>query len=59
MRPGQLMCCGGFAEHFEWCDPTDRERRHLHALLLKRGVVQDNPIVLEAYRVLADAEEAS
>ena len=33
------------------------ERAELHALLLKRGAVQDNPIVAQAYDALAAAYE--
>jgi hypothetical protein len=53
-RRGILPCCGGFAEHFEWCpDDTERQRRELHALLLRRGEVQDNYIVAQAFDALA------
>jgi hypothetical protein len=54
-RPGILPCCGGFAEHFEWCpDDEERQRRELHALLLRRGQVQDRYIA-RAFDALAAA----
>lgn len=58
-RPGILPCCGGFAEHFEWCpDDTERERAELQRLLLKRGQVQDRYIA-DAFDALVASYERS
>lgn len=38
---GTLVCCGGFAEHFDHCD-VGREMRHLHRLLVARDVIRDD-----------------
>ena len=39
-RPGIVECCGGFAEHFEWC-----EAGQLEAALRRRNVLRslDHP----------------
>lgn len=51
-----FRCCGGYGEHFEWCADQRRvERAELHAVLVARGLVADNPVVAAAYDVLAGA----
>ena len=54
MPPRLVVChCAPTWPAYAVC--PECERAQLHALLLKRGAVQDNPIVAEAYQVLADS----
>lgn len=53
--PPRLVLCHCDPEWTALAVCPDCERAELHKLLLRRGAVQDNPIVKQAYDVLAAA----
>lgn len=54
--PPRLVLCHCDPEWTALAVCAHCERAELHRLLLRRGAVQDNPIVVEAERIVADAE---
>ncbi len=55
MAPRLTICrCCATGRPVYACCP-DCERKELHALLLRRGQVQDNPLVVEAFAALVES----